>query len=98
MIPTHFVPFDANAKTTSIIMLDSAETGAIVIAEDPTMQEWDDPARDIKKIKIRERYGLAQFNEGHGISVARNISIEPNQIVLPPQATISGLAPIVQKP
>ena len=98
MIPTHFVPFNANAKTTSIIMLDSAETGAIVIAEDPTMQEWDDPARDIKKIKIRERYGLAQFNEGHGISVARNISIEPNQIVLPPQATISGLAPIVQKP
>lgn len=97
MIPTHFVPFDPIAKTTSIIMLDSNETGAIVIAEDPTMDEWDDPARDIKKIKLRERYGIVQFNEGHAISVAKNISIEPNQIVLPPQATVTGLAPIAQK-
>jgi hypothetical protein len=98
VIPTCHVPFDPVNKTTSIIMLDSSEVGALVVAEDPTMMEWDDPARDIKKLKMRERYGLALFNEGHAISVARNISIEPNQIVLPPQATIAGVAPIIQKP
>lgn len=98
IIPSAHVPFDPVSKTTSIIMIDSSEVGALVVAEDLTSEEWNDPARDIKKLKLRERYGLAVFNEGQAISVARNISIEPNQIVLPPQATISGVAPIVQKP
>jgi hypothetical protein len=98
VIPTAFVPFDPVLKTTSIIMLDSSEVGAMVVSEDPTMEEWKDPARDIYKLKLRERYGFALFNNGLAISIARNISVEPNSIVLPPQATISGLAPIVQKP
>ena len=98
VIPSAFVPFDPIAKTTSIIMMDSKEVGAIVISEDPTMEEWKDPARDIHKLKVRERYGFALFNQGMAISVAKNISIEPNCIVLPPQATISGLVAIDQKP
>lgn len=98
VIPTAFVPFDPNTKTTSIIMMDTSEVGAIVVAEDPTMEEWKDPARDIYKLKMRERYGFALFNQGHAISVARNISIEPNALVLPPTAFVSGLSPIVPKP
>ena len=98
VIPSAFVPFDPGSKTTSIIMMDSKEVGAIVISEDPTMEEWKDPARDIHKLKVRERYGFALFNQGMAISVAKNISINPNAIVLPPQATISGLVPIDQKP
>ncbi len=98
IIPSAHVPYDANARTTSIIMIDTTQTGAIVISEDPTTDEWTDQARDITKIKIRERYGFALYNQGQGISVARNVSIEPNAIVLPPQATISNVAPIVLKP
>ncbi len=98
VIPTAFVPFDPNTKTTSIIMMDTTEVGALVVAEDPTMEEWKDPARDIYKLKMRERYGFALFNQGHAISVARNISIEPNALVLPPTAFVSGLSPIVPKP
>ena len=98
VIPTAFVPFDTNTKTTSIIMMDTTEVGALVVAEDPTMEEWKDPARDIYKLKMRERYGFALFNQGHAISVARNISIEPNALVLPPTAFVSGLSPIVSKP
>lgn len=98
VIPTAFVPFDTNTKTTSIIMMDTSEVGAIVVAEDPTMEEWKDPARDIYKLKMRERYGFALFNQGHAISVARNVSIEPNALVLPPTAFVSGLSPIVPKP
>lgn len=98
IIPSAHVPYDANARTTSIIMIDTTQTGAIVISEDPTTDEWTDQARDITKIKIRERYGFALYNQGQGISVARNVSIEPNAIVLPPQTTISNVAPIVLKP
>lgn len=97
IIPTHHVPFDTVEMTTSIIMMDTNEVGGIIVAEDPTTEEWDDPARDIRKIKIRERYGLVVFNEGYSISVAKNVSIDPNQIVLPPQATVTGLAEIVRK-
>ena len=97
MIATPQVPFDPATKTTTMIMLDSKEVGAIVVAEDPTMEEWNDPARDIMKIKLRERYGMVLFNEGLAVSIARNISVEPNEIVLPPQATISGLSAIARK-
>lgn len=97
IIPSPMVPFDPVTKTTSILMLDSAELGALVVAEDPTSEEWRDPSVDITKIKIRERYGMVLFNEGLGVSVARNISIDPNEIVLPPQATISNVTPIVRK-
>ena len=98
ILPSPHVPFDAVAKTTSIIMLDSNNTGAIVVAEDPTMEEWRDQSVDITKIKIRERYGLTVFNDGQAVAVARNVSIEPNEIVLPPQATVANLPKIVKKP
>ena len=78
-------------------MIDTKELGALCVIENPTMDEWDDPARDIKKVKIRERYGIAIFNEGQAISVARNVSIEPNEIVLPPQAIVSNIPRIQRK-
>jgi hypothetical protein len=98
IIPSPFVPFDSGTKKTSIIMMDTTELGAIVVAEDPMSEEWNDPARDIMKIKIRERYGMVLFNEGLAVSVAKNISIDPNEIVLPPQATIANVSAITRKP
>jgi hypothetical protein len=97
IIPSPNVPFDTVNKTTSIIMMDTSNLGAIVVAEDPMSEQWDDPARDVMKIKIRERYGMVLFNEGLAVSVAKNVSVDPNEIVLPPQATVSGIAPIVRK-
>jgi hypothetical protein len=61
IIATPQVPFDPATKTTSIIMMDSKELGALVVAEDPTMEEWNDPARDIMKIDVRKiRNGSVQ--------------------------------------
>ena len=97
ILPSPHVPFDAEKKTTSIIMLDSNETGAIVVAEEPNMEEWRDHARDINKIKIRERYGVTLFNDGQAVAVARNVSIEPNEINLPPQAVVSNVPAITRK-
>lgn len=97
IIPSPHVPFDPVAKTTSIIMLDSKNTGAIVVGEDLTMEEFKDHSVDIYKIKLRERYGLAVYHEGQGIAVAKNVSIEPNQIVLPPVATVNNLPAITRK-
>jgi hypothetical protein len=65
----------STAAKTDIIMADTNELGIIVIDEDVTNEEWDDPNRDIRTIKFRERYGLGILNEGKAISIAKNISI-----------------------
>jgi hypothetical protein len=63
------------AALTDIIMADTNELGIIVVDEDVTNEEWDDPSRDIRTIKFRERYGLGILNEGRAISIAKNVSI-----------------------
>ena len=65
----------ATPAKTDIIMADTNELGIIVIDEDVTNEEWDDPNRDIRTIKFRERYGLGILNEGKAIAVAKNVSI-----------------------
>jgi hypothetical protein len=88
IIVSPFVPFDARSRLTDIYMFDRNELGALIVDEELTTGEWDDPARDIKKIKVRERYALAIFAEGMSIGKISNVKVVPNEIVLPAQATI----------
>lgn len=83
-----FVSFDPVAKTTSIYMCQHSELGYIGQSEELTTDEFTDPARDIRKIKLKERYGLALKNEGKGVAVFRNIYLRPNEVILPATAKI----------
>ena len=65
----------ATAAKTNIIMADTNELGILVVDEEVTNEEWDDPNRDIRSIKFRERYGLGILNEGKAIAVAKNVNI-----------------------
>jgi len=98
IVVSPLMPFNINRKLTNIIVCDSSVLGAIVQEEDPTTDEFDDPARDMRKVKIRERYAIVVVEEGQGISVMKNVHIVPNEIVLPPQSMVdvsgSNLAPI----
>jgi len=69
-------PSAGTVAITDIIMADSNELGILVVDEEVTNEEWDDPNRDIRTIKFRERYGLGVLNEGNAIAVARNVDIE----------------------
>lgn len=89
IIVSPFVPYDPKDKLTDIIMFDSNELGALIVDEDVTTDEWDDKSVDIRKIKLRERYGIGIFNEGQAIAVLKNVKVVPNEIVLPAQADIS---------
>jgi hypothetical protein len=86
IVVSPYVNYDAASKTSDIYMFDSNELGALIVDEEVTMEEFADPARDMKKIKLRERYGLAIFNEGQGIATMKNVHIVPNEVVLPAQA------------
>ena len=39
-------------------------------------EEFDDPARDIRKIKLRERYAVENINNGQAIRTAKGIVID----------------------
>ena len=79
IVVSPFVSYTASSGSTAaftdIIMADSNELGIIVIDEEVTTEEWDDPNRDIRSIKFRERYGLGILNEGLAIAVAKNVNI-----------------------
>jgi hypothetical protein len=89
IIVSPFVNFNPATKLTDIMLFDSNELGALIVDEDVMTDEWTDPSVDIRKIKLRERYGIGIFNEGMAIGVMRNVKVVPNQVVLPAQATQS---------
>jgi hypothetical protein len=84
IIVSPFVPFDPRRKLTDIYMFDSSELGVLVVDEELTTEEWNDPKVDIMKIKLRERYGIGILNEGQAIAVLRNVHCVPNELALPP--------------
>jgi hypothetical protein len=65
----------ATPAKTDIMMVDTNELGILVVDEDVTTEEWDDPNRDIRSVKLRERYGLGILNEGQAVAVAKNVNI-----------------------
>jgi HK97 family phage major capsid protein len=84
IVVSPFVPYDATLNTTEIWMCDRAELGVIVVDEDVTTDQWNDPARDIRHVKLRERYALALLNQGQamrqakGVLVGKSYPIEDN--------------------
>ncbi len=86
IIVTPFIYYDPASKLTDIIVCDSKELGSLVVAEDVTIEQWNDMSVDIQKVKLRERYGIYLYNEGLAVAVARAVKVEPNAIVLPARA------------
>lgn len=78
IVVSPFVYFNATSKTTDIIMADRNELGIIVVDEDPVTESWDDPRRDIRSTKIRERYALALDNQGQAVIQAKGVRIDKN--------------------
>jgi hypothetical protein len=88
IIVSPFMPFDPDTLLSDIIVFQSGELGALLVDEELTTDEWTDPRVDVRKIKLRERYGLGIYNEGLAIGLARNVKVVPNQVILPASATI----------
>lgn len=75
IIVSPYMPFTASTNLTDIVFCDVNELGLLVVDEEVTSDEWNDPARDIMKMKFRERYALAVQNDGKGIGLMKNIKI-----------------------
>ena len=90
VIASNLVPFDAAAKTTSIILLDTSAT-AILNEQTPlTVDSWDEHSREIVAVRIKESYSVDVIDEGRGIAVAKNIPLVPNELYVDPQVVIQA--------
>jgi len=56
-----------------VILADSSATGVLVQKSPIRTEEFDDPKRDIRNLKIGEIYGFAILEQGKGVTVARNV-------------------------
>lgn len=75
VIVTPYMPYTASSSLTDIALVDINEMGVLVVDEEVTTDQWNDPARDLVKVKFRERYGISAINNGKGIGMLKNIKI-----------------------
>lgn len=78
-----FVNFDKVNKKFDMYCLDRSNVGVIVQKEDLQTDNWTDPERDLRLLKVKERYGVGITNNGRGITVARNLAVAPTYPVAP---------------
>ena len=69
----------ANGKyATNIILADSQKCGLILQKENPVMERWNDPDREVNYMKVRERYGMALQEMGRGVGVIKYAVVDKN--------------------
>lgn len=76
VVVSPFATIDKANKRFDMVVLDSNNVGVMIQREAITTERFDDPARDIQNIKLKERYGFGVLYEGRAIAVAKNIAID----------------------
>jgi len=87
-------PGAAAVKVADVIMADSQNCGLLMTKEGVSIDEWRDPERDIRAMKIKERWGMALLSQGKGVAVARDMVITDNYVFdNANQVTLAGTTP-----
>jgi hypothetical protein len=69
-----FIPFNIVERKFDMFIVDRNEVGVMLVKEDISTEQWDNPERDLRALKIKERYAPGIPNNGKAISVAKNIA------------------------
>jgi len=73
LILSPYVPYNTSTKYTDLIIADSSKLGYLVVEQEPTTEDFRDPDRDIRHLKISERYAVAPKYNGEGIAVIKDV-------------------------
>lgn len=74
-----FVPRDGSTPAkTDVFLIDRNEVGVNLVKDDMSMDQWTDLTRDIRSLKLKERYDIVILGEGEGITVAKNVDLVRN--------------------
>lgn len=84
IIPTPFAYYDAVNALTDIIAVNPGNVGVIVQRKGVTVGSWEDPAREIVKMKASESYGYGTVNGGLGVYTFKGIKVDPNSLFTSP--------------
>ena len=86
VIVSPFVSFTAKSGATlaksDLFLIDRNEVGSLLVKDDMSTDQFDDPTRDIRAMKIKERYDIVMLGDGEGITVAKNIRLARNYDVV----------------
>jgi len=79
VILSPFVSFTAAVGVTpaksDIFVIDRNEVGTLLVKDEMSTDDWNDPTRDIRYLKMKERYDIVVMGDGEGITVAKNVSL-----------------------
>ena len=82
VIVSPFVSFTAKSGNTpaksDIFLIDRNEVGVLLVKDDLSTDEWNDPTRDIRSLKMKERYDIVMLGDGEGITAAKNVRLARN--------------------
>lgn len=74
-----FVSFTAGSPSKSdVFLIDRNEVGVLLVRDDMSTDEWNDPTRDLRALKMKERYDIIALGDGEGITVAKNVRLARN--------------------
>lgn len=68
-----FIPFDRVDRKFDMYVVDRNEVGCLLVKDELSTEQWENPERDIQTVKVKERYGVGIFNNGKAITVGKNI-------------------------
>lgn len=68
----------ATPAKSDVFLVDRNGIGTILVKDDLSVDDWTDQSRDIKSLKLKERYDIVAFGEGEGITVAKNVDMVRN--------------------
>lgn len=82
VIVSPFVSFTAKSGGTpaksDLFLIDRNEVGSLLVKDDLSTDQFDDPSRDIRAMKMKERYDIVMLGDGEGITVAKNVRLTRN--------------------
>ena len=86
VIVSPFVSFTAKSGGTAaksdVFLIDRNEVGTLLVKDDMSTDQFDDPSRDIRSLKMKERYDIVMLGDGEGITVAKNVRLSRNYEVV----------------
>lgn len=82
VIVSPFVSFtgktDDDPAKSDVFLIDRNEIGILLVKDDLSVDDWNDQTRDIRSLKMKERYDIVALGDGEGIAVAKNVSLARN--------------------
>ena len=67
----------ASEPLTDIYAIDAQDIGSLLVREEVTTEQFDDPLRDIQTLKLKERYDIVVYGE-HQIKMAQDVHVVRN--------------------